>query len=417
MSNNKIQEPDKRSGKKIRDLSSEEIESRLKELKTMSDVTAFTKELLAPTIQRMLEAEMDNHLGYPKNHPAGNLSGNSRNGHYDKKVKTSGGEIGIRVPRDRNGSFEPLAVRKYETVESEVEEKIVSMYAKGMTTADIKNHMFDIYGVEISKDMVSNITNKVLPLVSEWQNRPLSDIYPIVYLDAVHFKVRDSGKIVSRAAYTVLGLNMEGKKEILGLWVGENEGAKFWMSVLNEIKNRGVKDILIACTDDLAGFSEAIKAVFPNTEIQKCVIHQIRNTTKYVSHKEKKAFCSDLRKIYTAPNEKAGLEALNEMKGKWKKYEIHLKGWERKWDELSTFFVYSDEIRKIIYTTNAVEGLHRQFRKVTKTTSVFPSDESLAKLLWLAQNDITRKWNLPIRNWGIIIGQLAIMFPERLQLN
>lgn len=417
MSNDKIQEPAKQSGKRIRGLSSEEIEARLKDLKTMSDVTAFTKELLAPTIQRMLEAEMDNHLGYPKNHPKGNLSGNSRNGHYDKRVKTSGGEISIRVPRDRNGSFEPLAVRKYETVESEVEEKIVSMYAKGMTTADIKNHMFDIYGVEISKDMVSNITNKVLPLVSEWQNRPLCDIYPIVYLDAVHFKVRDSGKIVSKAAYTVLGINLEGKKEIIGLWVGENEGAKFWMSVLNEIKNRGTKDILIACTDDLSGFSEAIKAVFPDTEIQKCVIHQIRNTTKYVSHKEKKAFCADLRKIYTAPNEKTGLEALNEMKSKWKKYEIHLKSWERKWDELSTFFVYSDEIRKIIYTTNAVEGLHRQFRKVTKTTSVFPNDESLAKLLWLAQNDITRKWNLPIRNWGIIIGQLAIMFPERLKLN
>jgi transposase-like protein len=417
MPNNKTQEPARRSGKKIRDLSSEEIEARLKELKTMSDVTAFTKELLAPTIQRMLEAEMDDHLGYPKNHPKGNLSGNSRNGHYDKKVKTSGGEVNIKVPRDRNGQFEPLAVRKYETVESEVEERIVSMYAKGMTTADIKNHMFDIYGVEISKEMVSNITNKVLPLVSEWQNRPLSSIYPIVYLDAVHFKVRDSGKIVSKAAYTVLGINPEGKKEILGLWVGENEGAKFWMSVLNEIRNRGTEDILIACTDDLPGFSEAIKAVFPDTEIQKCVIHQIRNTTKYVSHKEKKAFCSDLRKIYTAPNEKAGLEALEEMKGKWKKYEIHLKAWERKWDELSTFFVYSDEIRKIIYTTNAVEGLHRQFRKVTKTTSVFPSDESLAKLLWLAQNDITRKWNLPVRNWGVIIGQLAIMFPERLKLN
>lgn len=291
------------------------------------------------------------------------------------------------------------------------------MYAKGMTTADIKNHMFDIYGIDISKDMVSNITNKVLPLVSEWQTRVLEDVYPIVYLDAIHFKVRDAGKIVSKAAYTVLGINMEGKKELLGLWVGENEGAKFWMSVLNEIKNRGVKDILIACTDDLSGFSEAIKAVFPNTEIQKCIIHQIRNTTKYVTHKEKKIFCADLRKIYTAPNEKAGLEALNEMKVKWPKYDIHLKSWERKWDELSTFFVYSDEIRKIIYTTNAVEGLHRQFRKVTKTTSIFPNDESLTKLLWLAQNDITKKWNLPIRNWGIIIGQLAIMFPERIKLN
>lgn len=417
MSKNQKLSTAKRKSKKIKELSTEEIDARLKELKTMSDVTAFTKELLAPTIQRMLEAEMDNHLGYEKNHVSGNLSGNSRNGHYSKKVTTSSGEIGIKVPRDRNGSFEPLAVRKYETVESDVEERIVSMYAKGMTTADIKSHMFDIYGVDISKEMVSNITNKVLPLVSEWQNRPLADVYPIVYLDAIHFKVRDSGKIMSKAAYTVLGINIEGKKEILGLWIGESEGAKFWMSVLNEIKNRGTKDILISCTDDLSGFSEAIKAVFPDTEIQKCVIHQIRNTTKYVSHKEKKEFCADLRKIYTAPNEKAGLEALNEMKSKWEKYEIHLMSWERKWDELSTFFVYSDEIRKIIYTTNAVEGLHRQFRKVTKTTSVFPSDESLSKLLWLAQNDISRKWNMPIRNWGVIIGQLAIMFPERIKLN
>lgn len=411
MTNNK-EVKNKKSG-----LSSEEIEEKLNTLKTLSDVTNFTKELLAPTIQRMLEAEMDNHLGYPKKHPAGNGSGNSRNGHYPKKVLTSGGKIDINVPRDRNGSFEPLAVRKYETVESEVEEKIVSMYAKGMTTADIKSHMEDIYGVEISKEMVSNITDKVLPLVSEWQTRPLSEVYPILYLDAIHFKVRDSGKIISKAAYVVLGVNAEGNKELLGIWIGENEGSKFWMLVLNEIKNRGTKDILIACVDNLKGFSEAIKAIFPNTEIQKCIVHQIRNTTKYVTHKEKKSFCADLRKIYTAPNEKAGLEALVEMKKKWKKYEAQLQGWERNWDELSTFFVYSDEIRRIIYTTNAIEGLNRQFRKVTKTTTIFPNDESLSKLLWLAQNDITKKWNLPIRNWGVIIGQLAIMFPERIKLN
>jgi len=417
MKNNPNKDPELEKPDNPLPMSGEEFEARLKELKTMSDVSGFVKELMAPTIQRMLEAEMDNHLGYPKKHPVGNLSGNSRNGHYPKKVKTTGGEITINVPRDRKGEFEPVAVRKYETIESDVEERIVSMYAKGMTTADIETHMADIYGVRVSKEMVSHITNKVLPLVEEWQNRALSDIYPIVYLDAVHFKVRDNGRIISKAAYVVLGLDSEGKKELLGIWIGENEGAKFWMGVLNEIKNRGVRDIVIACVDGLTGFSEAIKAVFPSTTIQQCVIHQIRNTAKYVSHKEKKVFCADLKKIYTAPNEKSGLAALQEMKNKWKKYEMHLKSWERKWDELSTFFVYSDDIRKIIYTTNAIEGLNRQFRKVTKTTTIFPTDESLMKLLWLAQKDITRKWNLIAKNWGVIIGQLAIMFPDRIKLD
>ena len=291
------------------------------------------------------------------------------------------------------------------------------MYAKGMTTGDINIHMGEIYGVHVDKTTISSITDKVMPLVKEWQNRPLSNVYPIVYLDAVHFKVRDNGKIVSKAAYIALGINVEGMKEILSIWVGENEGAKFWLRVLNEIRQRGVEDILITCVDGLKGFSEAIKEAFPETQIQKCVIHQIRNTVKYISHREKKKFCADLKTIYTAPSEEAGYEALQKMKKDWSQYAIYLKSWEDNWSELSTFFTYSEEIRRIIYTTNAIEGLNRQFRKVTKTTTIFPHDESLAKLLWLAQNDITKKWSMPIRNWGKIIGQFAIMFPERIKLN
>jgi putative transposase len=417
MENNNDQKPDFSNSAAKLSISTEEFEEKLKDLKTMSDVSNFVKELVSPILQGMLDAEMEMHLGYPKNHPSGNLSGNSRNGYYGKKVKTSNGEVSVKIPRDRNGKFEPIVVRKYETVESDVEERIVSMYAKGMTTDDIASHMHAIYKVKISKDMVSHITNKVMPLVSEWQSRMLSEVYPIVYIDAVHFKVRESGRIVSKAAYVILGLNLEGQKEILGIWIGESEGAKFWMGVLNEIKNRGVKDIIIACMDGLSGFPEAVNAVFPQASIQLCIVHQIRNTVKYVAHKDRKDFCADLKKIYTAPSEQAGLAALMEMKDKWKKYEIHLNSWERKWDQLSHFFSYSEEIRRIIYTTNPIESLNRQFRKTTKTTSIFPHNESLMKLLWLTQNDVTKKWGQTAKNWGVIIGQLSIVFPDRIKIN
>ena len=401
-----------------RPISFKEYNEKVSNLKTIGDVNNFVKDLVAPTLQAMLDAEMDSHLGYPKSHPSGNLSGNSRNGHYPKKVKTaSAGTVNMKIPRDRKGEFDPVVIRKYETIESDIEERIISMYAKGMTTGDINTHLNEIYGVRVDKSTISTITDKIMPLVKEWQNRPLSNVYPIVYLDAIHFKVRDSGKIVSKAAYIALGVNIEGMKEILGIWVGENEGAKFWLGVLNEIKHRGVEDVLITCVDNLKGFSEAIKEVFPETQIQKCIIHQIRNTVKYISHKEKKEFCADLKTIYTAPTEEAGYEALQQMKKNWKSYAIYLKSWEDNWNELSTFFAYSEEIRRIIYTTNIIEGLNRQFRKVTKTTTIFPHDESLSKLLWLAQKDITKKWTMPIRNWGKIIGQFAIMFPDRIKLN
>ena len=395
----------------------EKFDTELMKCKSVSAVSKFFKDIMAPTLQRLLEAEMDNHLGYSKKHASGNLSGNSRNGHYSKGIKTSNGSMRLNIPRDRKGEFEPVVVRKYETVESDVEERVISMYAKGMTTGDIKAHMYEIYGIETSKDMISGITDKVLPLVKEWQSRPLEALYPIVYLDAVHFKVRDNGRIVSKAAYIMLGITCEGEKEILGIWVGENEGSRFWMGLLNEIKNRGVNDILIACIDGLKGFPEAIKATFKDTEIQECIIHQIRNTTKYVSHKNKKSFCADLRKIYQAPDEETALAALEDMMEKWVQYAVYLQSWKNKWVNLSTFFVYAPEIRKIIYTTNAIEGLNRQFRKVTKTTTIFPHDESLMKLLWLAQNDITKKWTYPIRDWGVMAAQFKIMFPERMQIN
>lgn len=397
-------------------LSWEEYQEKVKNLKTMSDVTNFAKELVAPTLQSMLEAELTDHLGYEKHSPAGRNSGNSRNGYSGKKLKTSFGPARLKVPRDRGGSFEPLAVKRYETVESDVEEKIIAMYAKGMTTRDIHAYMKDIYQLDVSAGMVSQITDKVLPLITEWQNRPLSECYPFIYLDGIHFKVREDGRITTRCAYTVLGVNQDGIKELLGIWVGQAEGAKFWMKVLSELKQRGVADVLIASVDGLSGFSEAIKAVFPEAQVQQCLVHQVRSTTKYVPHRHKKQFCADLKAIYTAPTEEAGLSALEEVRTKWPDYAVYLKRWEEKWEELSPFFSYPAEIRRMIYTTNTVEGLHRQLRKVTKTTTVFPDGEALVKLLWLAQEDIARKWTLPIRNWGAIVTQLVILFPDKIKI-
>jgi transposase-like protein len=374
------------------------VEIRMDDMKNMKDVMALAKELIAPTLQTMLEAEMTEHVGYEKHDPAGRGSGNSRNGYSEKTLKTSFGPAPLKVPRDRNGSFTPEAVKKYETIDNDVEERIISMYAKGMTTRDIERHMQDIYGVSVSASMVSQITDKILPLVHEWQSRPLSAQYVLVYLDGIHFKIRDTGRIVNKCAYSVLGLTTEGKREILGLWVGENEGAKFWLGVLTEIKNRGVGDIVIASVDGLSGFGEAIKTVFPATDVQQCLVHQVRNTVKYVPHKHKEKFCRDLRGIYTAPSEEAGLAALDAVKGEWPDYAIYLRSWEEKWHELSPMFRYPGEIRRIMYTTNPIENLHRQLRKVTKTTTIFPHEDALLKLLWLAQHDITRRWTLPVRD-------------------
>lgn len=396
--------------------STEEFKEKARNLKNLSDVANFAKELIAPTLQAMLDAELENHLGYKKHDPVGRNSGNSRNGHSSKLLKTSFGQTELPVPRDRSGTFEPQAVKKYETVQSDVEERIIGMYAKGMTTRDIAEYAKDIYGVDVSSGLVSTITDKVLPLVTEWQNRPLHSVYPFLYLDGMVFKVRDSGRIMNRTAYIVLGINILGMKEILGIWVGETEGAKFWLGVLNEIKNRGVEDIFIASVDGLTGFGEAIRAVFPDTRVQQCIVHQVRNTLKYVVHKDRKPFAADLRSIYTAPSEEAGLAALQSVKEKWQKYAPYLKSWEAKWNELSPFFEYPEQIRRIMYTTNAIESLNRQFRKVTKTTSIFPHDEALMKLLWLAQRDIAKSWTMTVHNWGEIVAQLVILWPEKIRL-
>jgi putative transposase len=397
-------------------LTYEEYQEKVNNLKTADDVMAFTRDLIAPALQTILEGEMTEHLGYEKHEVKGRGTGNSRNGHSSKTMRTSFGFAVVEIPRDRKGNFEPRVVPKYETVQSDVEEKIVSMYAKGMTTRDINAHMADIYGVDISAAMVSSITDKILPLVHEWQTRQLSSLYPILYLDGLHFKVRQDGRVVTKCAYIILGINESGMKDILGIWINEAEGAKFWMQVLDEIKTRGVQDILIACTDGLAGFAEAIHAIFPDTQIQQCIVHQVRNTLKFIPHKHRKMMAKALRTVYTAPTEEAGLRALEGVKSQFPEYAIYLKSWETKWSLLSPFFSYPQEIRRIIYTTNAIEGLNRQFRKVTKTTSIFPHDEALTKLLFLAAQDISKKWNMTAHNWGIIVSQLAILFPEKSHL-
>lgn len=378
----------------------------------------FVKALVAPALQAMLDAELSQHLGYEhgQQRPKGDGDRNYRNGHGTKTLKTSFGEQKIDVPRDRDGSFEPKAVRRYQTVQSDVEQKIVAMYAKGLTTRDINGYLQDIYGIEVSAESVSNITDKVLPLVKEWQTRPLSPQYPFVYLDGIHFKVRENGRIMNKCGYILLGVNTDGLKEILGIYISQTEGAKFWMQVLTEVKNRGVKDILICCVDGLTGFPEAIRAVFPDAVIQRCLVHQVRNSAKYVSHAHKDQFCQDLKTIYTAPTEEAGMTALQAVTLKWPQYKAALQSWETHWSELCPLFGYPQEIRKIMYTTNTIESLNRQFRKVTKTTSAFPHDDSLLKLLWLAQEDITRKWTMPVAHWGTIRLQLNVLFPHRVTL-
>lgn len=404
-------------GRQKKVISYEKFMELTSDLKTLEDVTEMAKQLLAPTVQGLLEAELEQHLGYPKNHISGINSGNSRNGHRTKKLRTTAGEATIKIPRDRNGTYEPAVLKNYENRGPGLETQIITLYGKGNSTREISDFAQSIYGVDVSADMISAITNKIIPLIEEWQSRPLSSVYTVVYLDGVHFKVRENGKIISKCAYIVFGINEIGMKEILGIWIGESESAKFWMRVLNELRNRGVADILIACIDGLSGFTEAIKAVYPQTEIQRCIVHQIRNTTKFIPHKHKKDFCRDLKSVYQAPTEEAGFQALQDMKQAWKPYAPYLESWEKNWPELSTFFVYPPEIRRIIYTTNPIENLNRQLRKVTKQAVIFPHDISLKKRLWLAQRDITKKWSTSIRDWGTIAAQLAIFFPSRFHIS
>ncbi|MCI7419193.1 MAG: IS256 family transposase [Clostridium sp.] len=386
------------------------------DINDMTDINALFKEFVGDILENGLEAELDDELGYSKYDYRNKDTDNSRNGHSTKTMKTSFGEVDIAVPRDRKGEFEPQLVRKQQTsLSGDIEEKILSMYAKGMTTRDIDAHIREIYGIEVSDSTVSRITDKILPVVKEWQQRPLEEIYAVVFLDAIHYHVRSEGQIVKKAVYIAIGINMEGIKEVLGMWVGENESAKYWLSILNGLKNRGVEDILIACVDGLTGFDNAIEAVYPKTEIQQCIIHQIRNTTRFVSYKDIKALMADLKRVYAAVDEETALYELEAFGEKWNgKYPKIAQSWEANWPKLSTYFKYPQEVRTLIYTTNAIEGFNRQLRKVTKSKSVFPTDDSLLKMLYLAMMDITKKWTGKRRDWGIIHSQLEVFFADRL---
>jgi len=385
------------------------------ECKSMEDVQGLIKELFKGTVEKMLEAEMDEHLGYDRYSAEGRNSGDSRNGYGKKTVKTELGETEISVPRDRNGDFEPQVIAKRQTRSDDLENRILAMYAKGMSNRDIEDHLRDIYGVDASAGLISRITDKVLPVVSEWQARPLDAVYPIVFLDGIVFKVRKDARVINKCVYTVLGINIEGRKEILGIWMSDNESAGFWTTVCNELKNRGVEDILIACRDNLSGFSTAIDTVFPKTEQQLCIIHQIRNSTKYVSWKDIKEVMSDLKLIYGAPSLSDAEFRLEEFRTKWaKKYPQILKSWDTNWAELSAYFKYPQEVRTLIYTTNAVEGFHRMLRKYTKTKTIYPTDDAVRKSVYLSVREISKKWNMSVKDWGIIIGQLTVFFGDRL---
>ena len=383
------------------------------DIKSAEDIQDALKDLLGDTLKKMLEVEMEEHLGYEKGQK--NSSTNSRNGFKDKKVRTHYGEVNLSVPQDRESSFEPMVVQKRQKDISRIEQQIISMYARGLTTRQISDQIEEIYGFDVSESFVSNVTNKILPEIMDWQNRPLDDVYPIIFIDAVHFAVRHEKVIKKLAAYVVLGISKEGKKEVLGLYIGENESSKYWLGILNELKNRGVKDILIMCADGLSGIKESIQVAFPNTEYQRCIVHQVRNTLKYVSHKEKKSFAADLRSIYTAPTEEKGHETLLEVQKKWEdRYPNSMKSWIKNWDILSPIYKFSPDVRKVIYTTNAIESLNSTYKRLNSQRSVFPSDQALLKALYLSTKKATEKWKTPLRSWGKVYGELSIMYDGRL---
>jgi transposase-like protein len=383
---------------------------------SMEDIQSLFKETIAEFMEDGLEAELTGELGYSKYDYKNKETKNSRNGYSSKKLRTNYGEVDVSIPRDRKGEFEPQLLKKNQTsISQDIEEKILSMYAKGMSTGDIEAHIRDIYGLEVSDTTVSRITDKILPVAREWQQRPLESIYAVVFLDAIHYHVRSEGQVVKKAVYIAIGINLDGRKDVLGMWVGEHESAKYWATILNGLRNRGVEDIFIACTDNLTGFSAAIEAVFPKTEIQNCIVHQIRNSTRYVSYKDLKALVADLKAVYAAVDENAALDALEAFEERWdKKYPKISSSWRDNWPNLSTYFKYPQEIRRLIYTTNAIEGFNRQLRKVTKAKSVFPTDDSLLKMLYLAMVDITKKWTGRRQDWSIIHAQLAVYFTQRM---
>ena len=405
----------KQSKNILTDKEMELVSMLMQDCKSTSDVQTKLKRLFAGTIEQMLEAEMDEHLGYEKHSSYGDNSGNSRNGYNHKNIISDYGESNIAIPRDRNGQFEPKVLEKWQTRTNEIEQKIMAMYAKGMSQRDIESSLRDIYGAEIPQTLISKITDKILPEVNEWQNRPLESIYPIIYFDGIVFKSRKDSQIINKCVYTVLGIDMEGQKDILGIWISENESATFYASICSDLKKRGVSDIFIACHDNLKGLGEAIGAIFPKTKQQLCIVHQVRNSAKFVPYKDRKEVCADLKKIYGAVNIEDAEYAKEEFREKWdKKYPSIMRSWDRNWAELSTFFEYPQEIRKLIYTTNAVEGYHRMVRKFTKTKAIFPTDDSIRKVVYLSAKEIQKKWTMPVRDWGLVYSQIMIYFEDRL---
>ena len=383
------------------------------DIRTAEDIQEALKDLLGETLEVMLEEEMNEHLGYEKYQRSD--TANYRNGTKSKKVRSSLGDVEIDVPQDRQSSFEPEVVKKRQKDISDIERKIISLYAKGMTTRQISDTIYDIYGADVSEGLVSDITDKILDEIETWQHRPLEEVYPVMYIDATHFSVRDNGIVKKLAAYVVLGISKDGIKEILTITIGNNESSKYWLGVLNELKNRGVKDILIVCADGLTGIKEAINAAFPNTEYQRCIVHQVRNTLKYVSYKDRKEYANDLKEIYSAPDEKTAHQIMMDVTEKWKdKYPNSMKSWDANWDAICPLFKFSPEVRKVIYTTNAIESLNARFKKLNRQRSVFPSDTALLKSMYLATLEITKKWYLPVRNWGRIYGELSIMYGDRI---
>lgn len=383
------------------------------DIETAEDIQDALKDLLCGTVKEMLEAEMDNHLGYGKYERSDET--NYRNGTKPKSVRSKYGEFEVDVPQDRQSSFEPQIVPKRKKDISAIDDKIISMYAKGMTTRQISETIEDIYGFEVSEGMVSDITDRLLPQIEEWQNRPLDEVYPIVFIDAVHFSVRDDGIIRKLAAYVVLGINADGRKEVLAIVIGENESSKYWLGVLNGLKNRGVKDILILCSDGLIGIKEAVSAAFPATEQQRCIVHMVRNTLKYAANKDMKAFAKDLKTIYTAADEKAALKRLDDVTEKWKgQYPGAMGRWYDNWDAIATIFKFSKDTRTAFYTTNSIESLNASYRRLNRQRSVFPSPQALLKALYLATFEVAKKWTVPIRDWGKVYGELAIMYEGRL---
>lgn len=381
-------------------------------LSTVADAQQLVKDLLADPLQAMLEAELTHTLGHPKG--ARSQTGNRRNGHSAKTIRTESGEVTLAIPRDREGEHTPTIIPKHQQTLPSIEDQIIALYSKGMSTRDIQDHLQQVYGLDVSPMLISTVTERLLPKIAEWQARPLAPTYAVVFLDAVHFKVRDGDHVVTKAAYVVLGIDLDGRKEILGFWIGAQESAKFWLGGLSDLRQRGVQDILIACTDNLTGFSAAIVASFPQTAVQKCVVHQIRASVKYVSDKDLKAVLADLRPVYTAATEEAALALLDRFAAKWgTAYLWCVKSWRANWAEVATCFAYPPEVRKLIYTTNMIESLHRPLRKVTKTKGAFPTEEALLKQLYLAQQDISRKWTMRVAHWGPILLQFSILFPGR----